>query len=105
MEWEQRNDAEFRFDRFAVPDFSDLRGYAAFLKYVDPAFYNSALKELDKRTRSALVKKVFQEYPFTPEIFQYLRELYFREYGLLDTFETDWPKYGEFQFDLEVELP
>ena len=43
LEWEQRNDAEFRFDRFAVPDFSDLRGYAAFLKYVDPAFRNIPL--------------------------------------------------------------
>ena len=106
LEWEQRNDAEFRFDRFSVPDFSDLRGYAALLKYVDPAFYNAALKELDKRTRSALVKKVFQEYPFTPEVFQHLRELYFREYGLLDTFQSEWPKQDALQLDIdEEELP
>ncbi len=105
LEWVQRNDEKFSFDRFAVPDFSGLQGYAAFLKYVDPALYNAALKEVDKRTRAKIINQVFQEYPFTPELFQHLREEYFKEYGLLDTFKTDWPKYGEFQFDSGEELP
>lgn len=111
LEWEQRNDAEFRFDQFAVPDFSSLSGYAAFLKYVDPAFYNAALLELDVRTRRKLVKVVFTPYPFTPEIFRHLREQYFREYGLLDTFKSEFPKYGivieddAVQLDREEELP
>lgn len=105
LEWEQRNDAEFRFDRFAVPDFSSLSGYAAFLKYVDPAYYNSALLELDQRTRRKLIKTVFQEYPFSPEIFAHLREMYFRDYGLFDTFKSDWPKQNALQFDTQEELP
>lgn len=97
--------AEFRFDRFAVPDFSSLSGYAAFLKYVDPAFYNSALLELDQRTRRKLIKTVFQEYPFSPEIFAHLREMYFRDYGLFDTFKSDWPKQNTLQLDMQEELP
>ena len=91
LEWEFRNDQPFKFDQFSVPDFSSLSGAVALLKYVAPENYNSALFELDKRTRKKVKDSVFTPYPFEPEFFFHLKEEYLREYGLQGTFSREWP--------------
>lgn len=91
LEWEVRNEQPFKFDQFSVPDFSSLSGAVALFKYVSPENYNAALLELDKRTRKKVKDSVFTPYPFEPEFFFHLKELYLKEYGLLDTFPQSWP--------------
>lgn len=96
LEWEVRNEQPFKFDKFSVPDFSSLSGAVALLKYVAPENYNAALLELDKRTRKKVKDSVFTPYPFEPEYFFHLKELYLREYGLQDTFPQSWPSKLDF---------
>lgn len=91
LEWEVRNEQPFKFDKFSVPDFSSLSGAVSLFKYVSPENYNAALLLLDKRTRKKVKDSCFTPYPFEPEYFFHLKELYLREYGLQDTFPQLWP--------------
>lgn len=100
LEWEQRNDEPFHFDSFSVPDFSGLVGYAKWIKYVDPAFYNQALNDLSKDTKYKVKKKIFSLYPFDPSNFDKIRNEYFNDYGLLNTYR-EFPYMGIPEFDSE----
>lgn len=103
LEWEQRNDESFTFDAFCIPDFTGLEGYARFIKYVDPAYYNAAIKEIKSpNTRSKLRKQLFNQYPFEPQNFDTLRTQYFSEYGLLNAYK-EFPYMGVPAFDEDGE--
>lgn len=82
LEWEMRNEKEFTFDTFSIPDFSGLDGTARFLMEVPPERIQHALKLVSRPTAAKIRKKCFTPYPFEPERFQALYDDYMSFYGI-----------------------
>ena len=82
LEWEMRNEKEFSFDTFSIPDFSGLDGTARFLMEVPPERIQHALRLVSRPTAAKIRKKCFTPYPFEPERFQALYDAYMSFYGI-----------------------
>lgn len=99
LEWEQKNEKEFTFDSFSIPDFSGLDGTAKFLIEVPPERIQHALRLVSSATAAKIRKQCFKPYPFEPYIFQDIHSFYMALYGLQDIKFQTLVNYSSHLFD------